>query len=530
MSLVVVMKWTKRVPWFYIFLTLFPLLYLWAANAAEIDPSVVLRPLFVTAAGSALLYLALALIFRQPVKTNWVGGLTLILFFTYGHVYNVLRNSPTLSAWGHHRVLAVIYLIFFGLGVWGILKHKHRLEPLTRWMNIFSGLLVLLSAVQLISFYTNQALAARQSGMPQAATSADVERPDQPDVYFIILDAYMRADALEQEMGFDNSAFINQLEEMGFYVAACSRSNYDYTRGSIASILNMEYLPTLEARTGLTVEEDGFWAIIKKSEVRRLLEANGYTTVAFQSEYPWLELSDAGMFLGLEQSSINSRYILPFERLYIRASAAILWEAVESKLGISFLSQDSLPDQDTNNVVPADIDPYIRYHIDLQLFTLEELSKLPSLPGPKFVYAHLIVPHPPHVFTPDGEIAPGLTYEDYTTTAGSEADRLGYLNSVQFINRRILPVLQSLIGDSSSSPIIILQGDHGYQGGSPGQYTILNAYYLPAGYKNLYPSITPVNSFRVIMNDYFGGNYPLLPDASYDNSSLVPETFPGCIP
>ncbi len=524
------MKWTKRIPWFYIFLTVFPLLYLWTVNAAEIDPAVIVRPLLVTVAGSALLYLLLTLVFRQPTKTSWVGGLVLVLFFSYGHVYNVLRNSPALSALGHHRLLAFFYLLFFGFGLWGIQKQQRKLEPLTRWMNIFSGLLVLLSAVQLVFFYADRASAARRAGLSQAATGADVERQNLPDIYFIVLDAYMRADALEQEMGFDNSAFLEQLKEKGFYIAACSRSNYDYTRGSIASILNMDYLPAIEERIGLTVEEDGFWAIIKNSEVRHLLEANGYTTVAFQSEYPWLELSDADVFLRLEQSSVDSRYILPFERLYIRTSAGVLWEAMESKLGIFLPSQDALPEQGAGIAVPADIDPYLRYHIDLQLFTLEKLSELPSLPGPKFVYAHLVVPHPPHVFTPEGGIAAGLTYEEYITTAGSAADRLGYLNSVQFINRRILAVLQTIIEASPSAPIIILQGDHGYQDGSPGQYTILNAYYLPDGYESLYSSITPVNTFRVIMNDYFGADYPLLPDASYDNSGLVPETFPGCIP
>jgi len=43
---------------------------------------------------------------------------------------------------------------------------------------------------------------------------------------------------------------------------------------------------------------------------------------------------------------------------------------------------------------------------------------------------------------------------------------------------------------------------------------ILNAYYLPGVNidKLLYPSITPVNSFRMIFNQYFGASYNLLPD------------------
>jgi hypothetical protein len=48
---------------------------------------------------------------------------------------------------------------------------------------------------------------------------------------------------------------------------------------------------------------------------------------------------------------------------------------------------------------------------------------------------------------------------------------------------------------------------------------ILNAYYLPGGEDRwLYPSISPVNSFRVVLNAYFGADLPFLPDATYFTS------------
>jgi hypothetical protein len=51
----------------------------------------------------------------------------------------------------------------------------------------------------------------------------------------------------------------------------------------------------------------------------------------------------------------------------------------------------------------------------------------------------------------------------------------------------------------------------------------LNAYYLP-GYKNkLYPSISPVNTFRLIFDSYFGGKYDMLPDVAY--YSGVPKLY-----
>jgi len=84
--------------------------------------------------------------------------------------------------------------------------------------------------------------------------------------------------------------------------------------------------------------------------------------------------------------------------------------------------------------------------------------------------------------------------------------------------------------------IIILQGDHG-----PGafynmleldnscvyeRFSILNAYYFPNGdYQLLYPSVTPVNSFRVVLNRYFGAQLDLLEDRSYYASWSSPYLF-----
>ena len=44
---------------------------------------------------------------------------------------------------------------------------------------------------------------------------------------------------------------------------------------------------------------------------------------------------------------------------------------------------------------------------------------------------------------------------------------------------------------------------------------ILNAYYLPGYDGDLYATISPVNSFRLVFNSYFGGEYDMLEDVSY---------------
>jgi hypothetical protein len=105
----------------------------------------------------------------------------------------------------------------------------------------------------------------------------------------------------------------------------------------------------------------------------------------------------------------------------------------------------------------------------------------------------------------------------------------GYLSQVQYINSRIIPILQTIIADSRTPPIIVLMGDHGLR--DKNRYVNLNAYYLPNGSQGLYPSISPVNSFRVILNEYFGANYPLLPDISNSGDGYTePESYSDCLP
>ena len=524
------MKWFKQAPWFYILFTFYPLLSLWNTNATEIDPLVVVRPLLITLTGSAILYLVLYLVFHQTEKAAWIGALILLLFFSYGHIYDLFRNSNTLNALGHHRVLIPIYVVILGLGMWGIMSHVMKLKSFSQYLNIVSALLFFYSVVQLGYFYISTAFAAHREASVQNNSIINLSRNDMPDVYFIVLDQYMRADALQQEMGYDNTAFTNQLDELGFYVAQCSRPNYGDTRESIASTLNMNYLPALEKVTGLTIDDNGFWTFIKDSEVRHQLQGIGYKTVSFRSEYPWLELSDADVFLGLDRPSIGSQYLYPFETLYIKTTAAVLFAATESKLNLITLFQADSSQQPSAATGSIE-DPFLRFHIDLELFTLAKLPEIPAIAGPKFVYAHILIPHGPHVFGPNGEIMndPSYTSNDTSNAAGSVIDHEGYIDGVEYINKRIVPILESILAESKNPPIIILEGDHGYQDGNPGQFTNLEAFYLPRGYDSLYPSISPVNSFRIILDQYFGANYPLLPDITF-HGDAAPETFPDCIP
>ncbi len=509
-----------RFPFFYFFITLYPLLSLWAVNVTEIWHRDVLRATLVTLIVALLFYLLLWLILRRTSKAALLGGFYAALFFSYGHIYDLVRHADVVASLGRHRYLAPVFLLLGISGTFLILRA--RKTTWMRWLNLASVILVILPVSQIGYFYLSSAQASSHlAASSLRETSPGVPPGPLPDVYLIVLDTYMRADAMQQDLGFDNSPFIQELEALGFYVADCSRSNYSYTLGSLAAVLNMDYIPALKEKHK-DIAPGAFWSIIKHSEVRQRLESMGYETVAFRTSYAWSELTDAALFLGLDQPVLRWQSLSPFERMYLNTTALRV-------VGDFLYKAETAPyiaDAGESRGLPPDFS----YHVSLQRFILAQLPKIPDRDGPKFVFVHILVPHPPYVFAPDGSIL-----EDPGFYSGERADAIndryraqGYIG-VQFINNHILPVLEEIIRRSSMPPIIILQGDHGFR--DTNRLTILNAYYLPNGSQSLYETVTPVNSFRIVFNEYFGGQFPLLPDMSYNGKEeLIPETYPSCLP
>ena len=101
---------------------------------------------------------------------------------------------------------------------------------------------------------------------------------------------------------------------------------------------------------------------------------------------------------------------------------------------------------------------------------------------------------------------------------------------MRYLNTLVLDAVETILESSTTPPIIIIQGDHGTAGYAKREdipklnmkerHAILNAYYFPDGKTDLlYPTISPVNTFRVVLNTYFNGKYEMLPDKNYFNPS-----------
>lgn len=506
-----------RLPLHPFTLAAYPAVALLAQNLREVEAWVVFRPLVASLLLAAAVYALAFLWLRSWRRAALLASFLLLLFFTYGHAYALLRAVPALApVLGRHRYLAPLYLIVAAVGCWWIVARMRALPAWTQVLNLGTAVMLAISLGQI--GLSSLPTPARSASLSDSRLSLDANAP-KPDIYYIILDMYARGDVIAQDFDYNNRAFLDALKQAGFYVAECSRSNYGETELSLASSLNLNYLDQFARDyTPGSSGERQLPALIKHSALRAKLEAIGYRTVAFETGYYWSQWMDADVYLAPTQSNQVLSQFRPFETLFIKTTAAVLWVDARAKTAQAEMGSVDFPFAD---------------HIRREQFLLDKLPSLSSLSGPKLVFAHILIPHHPQIFTASGEIQTDLNYySNGDRPVNDEYFKKGYRGQVEFISKRILDIVKSIQAQSKTPPVIILQGDHGVK--PPTRHAILNAYYLPGGEDALYPTISPVNSFRVALNTLFQANLPLLPDRSFDLNKgqhrfdAVPETMPDC--
>ena len=497
----------KRLPIYPFLFILYSVLTPLVRNLDQLDPSLALRSLALLLLVGVVLFGLLYLLFRDWQYAGYLLFLISLLTFAFGYLNRLVQNQllrieQDLDERAFLGICAGLLTLLAIKGVWARLGGRTWMPA---YLNLVMVLGLLFPAYQLVEGIVRQPLLDKGVVRNVQASVGELrlDCSDTPDIYYIILDGYGRADSLKDLYGFDNEPFLEFLRHKGFYVAAESHTNYTQTFFSIPSSLNFDLIePPLD---GIN-EQVYFSNLMRHNKFMRALKGCGYRTVAIESGYFFTDHPVVDIYL---QSGIGTN---EFENLLLADSPLdVLAEPL--------------------NLKPPEFS--FEAHRQRVLYSFEKLEELPKTTGPKIVFAHIISPHPPFVFDSSGQpIEPDSSYylgdgDDYQGSLDEYLE--GYPEQVQYVNHRLERVIESLLANSSSLPIIILQGDHG-----PGsrlvweapeqtclweRTPILNAYYFPEGGERfLRPSISPVNSFRVVLNAYFGAELPLLPDDTYFTS------------
>ncbi|MGH2446086.1 MAG: sulfatase-like hydrolase/transferase [Candidatus Limnocylindria bacterium] len=492
-------------PFHPLFAAAYPVVFLFAINASEqvtVDP--LWGPLLLAVGGATAVMLALRLLLDDWLRAGLLTTVLVIGFFGYGHAWNAVAGLlgsqwPLIGAW---VLLVVIGLVLaFRAGRWA--------RPATRALNLVAAIALLINGWSVVG--TMVAIGAVHT--PASANLSDLELDPgpgpMPDVYYIILDRYAGSTALAETYGFDNEPFLTALEERGFSVARHAHSSYIKTPLSLGSSLNIDHLDADALAAEATEGKD-------REPIHRVLRDHLVVPTALKElGYSYVHVSNWWTPTATNIDADRTfRYDGQDEFSSVLSQTTLLR---------AFTEPDAAPD-----------DPWdwrvLRQHTLYELNTLDQITEMS---GPKFVFAHVLLPHDPYVIDADG------SFMDREQVA-EQGPHSSYVRYLQYGNARMLELVDRILADSRDA-VIMIQSDEGpfparYRADEWGfewrdatdaeleeKFGILFAMRVPgadlAG-EGLHDAITPVNTFRIIFNARFGTDLPLLPDRTWAHEDL----------
>lgn len=485
----------RSFPWYPLLFGFFPALSLLSRNIGDAHFAEVWLPCAVVAVIASVLWGLLYALLRDHHKCALLIAAFWVPFHAYGALADGLKEALRADTSPLPVLFAAMLIALGGTALFMWLWRTHRvLAGLSRALNLL-GLCLLVVPL------TTYGLARIRQEAPSATTptggAADLS-PEAfaalPDIYYIIPDSYPRADVLRETFGHDNTPFLDALKERGFHVVEDAHSNYPKTQMSLASSMNLDYLDPGRLKAQWNEALPDFVAQIWDNKVMDFLAGYGYEFPTFSS--------------GVAATEINAgRFVKPDTFLLTELQQVYL-AMTPLRSPVERMSRSN----EANRV----------------LFVLDGLGKVRRGDKPMFVFAHMMAPHMPHNFDAEGK-ARTETPPYYE----------GFRDSVVCINERFLTMIDRIRARQPNS-VIIIQGDHGCRSdwqstagtdlipwkGTRDEYirdytAVLNTIYFPDGdYSAFYPGITPVNTFRIVFNKYFGTKYELLPDKTF-------MSFPG---
>ena len=474
----------------------FPVIFLWAHNVDQgLDFDEVVRPLLLSIAIAGGLWFLGTRLLHDSRRAGLIVSVLALMFFSFGYVAHATGHiegaNVTLLLAGWCALAVVVVALLVRGGSW--------VPAATNGFNIAAAVLVGLNLftigwAQIFPGAGSEAFIAQGAPTlpPHLASTPPANRPD---VYYIIFDEYGGTSTMRDFFHYDELPLMRWLQSKGFDVPAESATNYPRTELAVASSMNLRYLSFLTQKLGRnTGNVAPINTLLEHSQIGNIMKSLGYNYIHIGS---WV--TDT----------------------HTAANADVNLVARGESDFSNLLLQQTAVEQATGNDIRSVAWRTTKY----QLWATEHLQRYA---GPRFVFTHIICPHGPLVFGRDGSLISHATVM-------REGEANAYRNQHIWVDSQIRQLVDTLLDEPASQrPVIVLQADEGPYPAEPTEwpihpdpnqlemkFDILNAYYLPGVPKSaVWPTITPVNTFRMILDQYFHAGLAHLPDREYTFSNL----------
>ena len=438
---------------------------------------------------SIVLSLLSWLLFRNFIKANLVAFLIMAFNFFFGSAHDFLRKifpGSFITKWVF--ILPAAAVLFIVLLI-VLKKRKSPLFKLSYYLNILFVVLLLTDACLLTGKIINRKKASY--AIPEGFVNCN--NCPEPDIYFILADEYAGNKELKDLFQFDDSAFINQLKDLNFHMIPESYSNYNYTPFSVASMLNMDWLD-LKGKDRDKPDLTYCYEAIRDNKLLQFLRSDGYNFYNYSVfDFEGQPARTRETFLPAKTRLITAQTFLSRFDKEIRFNLVTRWKSKKNLKIITYFNK-----MNNENIY------------DLTWKLAEQKTSMP-----KFVYAHLMMPHYPYYFDRNGKEQP---FE--SLLEGKQTNKEAYIEYLQYSNKKLIELVEHILRSSASPPIIVLAGDHGFRHfiePVESKYYFLNlvSVHLPSkNYSGFSDSLSGVNLFRAVLNAQYGQKLPFLKDST----------------
>lgn len=501
------MKRFVYIPIHPILFSFFPTVFLLSKNIGEITIKQIDQPLILSLTLVILIWVFINFIIQNRKISAVIASILFLMFIAYSYVDRLFFLFHIPVAYYLLFMIAAASLIT----IW-LIKLKTRARRTTFILNVVSFVILIYPSFVIIYHEVGRAKENQWSELPPLSL-VNFLISKKPDIYYIVPDSYASNSTLKDYFGFDNSEFTDYLKSKGFYIADKSKANYPFTTTSLTSSLNMSYLDIVAKQMGVNSQDQTpLFKLTEDNQVALYLKSLGYKYYHFgPRQLPTTFNKNA-----------DFNYTYASNQLALSPLAGLLLEQTVLSYIVSSIDCES-----TNSVFCIGSLNNRRSHYNYIFDQISKLEDIIGTDGPKFIFYHNLLTHVPYIFAENGKYVPRAVE---TTRSWKE----NYINQLKYTNKLLKQLIEAILKDSKNPPIIILQSDEGpyperlradkdnfkFREATKDElkekFGILNAYYLPEiETSNLYSEITPVNTFRVILNEYFGEQLPLLEDINY---------------
>ncbi len=478
-------------------------------------------PLLALWAGQGALYFILAFILKRRSTALALTLFLTLIWFQYGEILKDFSDGKAFLVWGAVMAGGALLILRFPK------VEKIAFSVLVTFAALiasYNGAMILMSYQQMR--YDLKNLPKKEEFLDKKTSTASSAMPD---IYVVIQDAYAFNDTLKRLFSYDNGPFLDDLRAKGFFVAEDSRSFYSQTMLSISSTMNLNYFQE-DVRVPHTrfIDRRPAANYYLRPRLFKFLKDQGYDMTVLTTGYR-VDPTFNPKVMDIRAPNFEATVAM---HLMVRTPVYRILDSIFGNRR-TFLNPY-----------------YSRYQtVQKEYGDLRAAAEKQS-DMPKFVYAHVLAPHPPFVFSADGGFADYNYHVPFSYTDGAfhayshlfpkgweDFYRQAYIAQLRYVNAELEQFINLVQAQKDGRPkVIIIQGDHGsrmeeyFESAEHSDiqevFGILNLIYFSDGdYAHLTKDIGPVNVMRAMIDKYFGIALPLLPERHWFSTWSRPYEF-----